>query len=345
MGRMTTKSTANIARKPTLGSVAKAAGVSIPTVSQVMRGTGRISKQTREKVLEAAKRLHYVPDTRAASMRSGESREIGFVINRLTNPFNGEVIRGVVDLLEVEGYLVSVLDTRDDADRQGRQLEAFIRNRRAGLLWVPAQSTGQSTFDLLAAHQTPTVTFLRPLGEEFDHVGIRDAEAVSKAVHYLADLGHHNIAYLGGIDMSAVRAARVQGYTTAMQDRGLGPMVIWDSDDTKRAGMDAMFDLLARHPDTTAVVCNGDVVALGACLALIRAGMQPGQDVSVIGFDDIDDASVATPALTTMAVSPFNLGRKLARALLERIRDPEMPATRSEVSADLIVRETTGPAR
>lgn len=91
--------------RPTLGTVAKEAGVSVPTVSQVIRGTGRISDKTRAKVLAAVKKLHYVPDSRAASMRSGENREIGFVINQLANPFNAEVVSGVVDLLEAEGYL------------------------------------------------------------------------------------------------------------------------------------------------------------------------------------------------------------------------------------------------
>ena len=84
----------------------KEACVSIPTVSQVLRGTGRISEETRDKVIKAAKKLHYIPDSRAAAMRSGENREIGFVINQLLNPFNAEVISGVVDLLEAEGYMV-----------------------------------------------------------------------------------------------------------------------------------------------------------------------------------------------------------------------------------------------
>lgn len=328
--------------RPTLGSVAREAGVSIPTVSQVMRGTGRISEQTRQKVLLAAKKLHYVPDSRAASIRSGENREIGFVINQLLNPFNAEVVSGVVDLLEAEGYLVSILDTRDDAERQGRQLEAFIRNGRGGLLWVPAMDTPVETFDLLRAHRIPTVSFLRPAGKEFDHVGIRNADATSSATQYLADLGHRNIAYLGGTDMTFVRKERIAGYETAMKTRGLGAGIVWPSEDNKRAGMDALIALRDTHPEVSAVVCNGDMVALGACLALIRLCLQPGQDVSVIGFDDIDDAAVATPSLTTMAVSPKKIGRKLAQVLLDRIRDPAMPVTFSEVSAELVVRDTTG---
>lgn len=329
-------------RKPTLETVAREAGVSIPTVSQVLRGTGRISESTRSKVLEAAKRLHYVRDSRAAAMRSGENREIGFVINRLANPFNAEVISGVVDLLEAEGFLVSVLDAEDDAARQSRHIEAFIRHGRGGLLWVPAISTAPETIEMLTTHAIPTVTFLRPASPDIDHVGIRNADATAVATGHLADLGHRRIAYLGGDDMASVRRERIAGYERALAERGLGPAIIWPSLDSKIAGLRAMTALRAAHPEVTAVVCNGDMVALGACLGLIRAGLEPGRDVSVTGFDDIQDAAVATPPLTTMAVSPRMLGRKLARVLLERIRDPGMPVSVSETTAELVVRGTSG---
>ncbi len=331
-----------MAAKPTLGTVAKTAGVSIPTVSQVLRGTGRISEKTREKVLQAAKDLHYVPDARAAAMRSGENREIGFVINQLSNPFNAEVVSGVVDLLESEGYLVSIVDTRDNADRQGRQLEAFIRHGRGGLLWVPAIETPVETFELLTRQRVPTVTFLRNVRADLDHVGIRNAEATAKATNYLAELGHKHIAYLGGTDMSSVRAERIAGYESAVTAHGLSKTVIWPSEDNKRAGLNALKALREAHPEITAVVCNGDMVALGAVLALQQTGLIPGQDVSIIGFDDIADSEVATPPLTTMSVSPQKLGNRLARVLLDRIQDPDMPVTVSEISAELTVRGTTG---
>ena len=328
--------------KPTLGTVAKYAGVSIPTVSQVMRGTGRISEETREKVLKAARELHYVPNSRAAAMRSGENREIGFVINQLGNPFNAEVIGGVVDLLEAEGYLVSIVDTRDNPERQKRQLESFIRHGRGGLLWVPAVDTPEETFALLATQQIPVVTFLRHVNRDLDHVGIRNAEATATATQILADLGHRHIAYLGGTDDTMVRKERISGYAQVLAEKNLPPPTIWKCEDNKLAGLRAMTTLLQEHPEITAIVCNGDMVALGACLALTRAGLRPGADVSVFGFDDIQDAEVATPALSTMAVSPHKLGRKLARTLLDRIEDPEMPPVVLEVSAEPIIRETTG---
>lgn len=330
--------------KPKLATVAKRAGVSTATASQVMRGTGRISEETRKRVIQAANDLLYVPDGRAAAMRSGQNREIGFVINQISNPFNAEVISGVSDLLEAEGYLVSVLDARNDPDRQGRHLEAFIRNGRGGLLWVPAIDTPKATLDLLKAHRTPTVTFMRrPDGGLFDHVGILNSEATAKATRHLIGLGHRHIAYFGGTEMSVVRHDRIMGYRDALQRADGGHPVVWPAAESKTAAVNAMQALRDAHPETTALVCNGDMVALGACLAVLAAGERPGREISIVGFDDIEDAAVATPPMTTMSVSPYKMGRRLARILLDRIAEPDMPLTVSELSAELVIRETTGP--
>lgn len=333
-------------KKPKLSTVADEAGVSVATVSQVMRGAGRISTETREKVLAAADRLNYVPDGRAAAMRSGENREIGLVIQYIANPFNAEVISGASDLLDSEGYLLSVLDSRDSAEREYRNLRSFIRSSRGGLLWVPALGTRTETYALLATHKIPTVTFLRNAGHtELDHVGIKNTEATATATHYLMDLGHRHIAFLGGEANVQVRNERIAGYQSAMQERGLSEMVVWDSPDSKQAGKAAMLALWAEHPEITAIVCNGDSVALGASLAITEQGRKPGKDLSIVGFDDIQDAALAIPPLTTLAVSPYQLGQRLASVLLERIRQPDAPVNQVTVPAQLVIRQTTGAPR
>ncbi len=332
-------------QKPKLADVAEAAGVSVATASQVLRGTGRISESTRKTVLAAAKKMNYVRDGRAASMRSGENREIGFAVHQIANPFNAEVISGVSDLLEAEGYLVSVLDSRDDKERQRRNLEAFIRSSRGGLLWVPAENTDDKTFDLLKAHGIPTVSFLRRSGKgRFDHVGIENAAAAETATRYLAELGHRHMAYLGGTAGTGVRVERIEGCRKALSDLGLPDPVIWNCPDDKVAGLAEISELHAAHPDVTGIICNGDMVAIGACSGMIRMGLTPGADISVVGFDDVQDAAIATPSLTTLAVSPYQMGRKLARVVLDRMNDPSMPTTVTLVPAELVVRKTTGPA-
>ena len=220
--------------KPNLKSVAKLAEVSVPTASQVMRGTGRISENTRKKVLEAAKTLHYVPDGRAVAMRSGENREIGMIIHQIANPFNAEVVSGLSDLLDRNNYLLSVLDSRDEIDRQQRNLEAFIRSSRGGLIWVPAHDTPKETIDMVKAYEIPTITFLRQVGHaNFDHIGIHNLEAVKNATQYLIDYGHKKIAFLGGWQNSSVRQERVLGYKMSLKANDIAWSAIIDSDENK----------------------------------------------------------------------------------------------------------------
>ena len=329
--------------RPKLQTVATEAGVSLATVSQVMRGTGRISEDTRKKVLKAAEKLNYVPDGRAASMRSGQNREIGLVIHQISNPFYAEVISGVSDLLESEGYLVSVLDSRDDPVKEAGNLEAFLRSGRGGLLWVPAEGVHDRSFELLKTHGLPTVTFLRRAPQiDCDHLGLENTAATAQATQYLADLGHRDIAFFGGTGAGQVHLERIAGYEAVMRERDLATPIIWDCRDDKLSGLDAAIALRKAHPQVTALVCNGDMVALGACLALQRLGFVPGKEMSIIGFDDIADAAVATPPLTTLAVSPSQLGRKLARVLIDRIKEPDMPTVTVTVPAKLVVRGTTG---
>ncbi|WP_299892994.1 LacI family DNA-binding transcriptional regulator [uncultured Ruegeria sp.] len=331
-------------KKPTLSSVAKEAGVSVPTVSQVMRDTGRISEKTRQKVLSAAKRLRYVPNQAAATMRSGDNREIGFIINKLANPFNAEVVSGAVDLLETEGFMVSVLDAQGDLQRQDRLLEACIRFGRRGLIWVPALDTNEDAMELLEAHGVPAVTFMRKVSQSLDHVGVLNTEALTQATQHLIDFGHKHIAYFGGIEQTSVREERIAGYLSACEKLdGVRP-IIWPCEETKRAGFDAVAALRHKHPEVTGIVCNGDVVALGACFGLIQSGLKPGRDFSVVGFDDIEDAAVSMPGLTTMAIDPKKLGKRLAEILLDRMRTPELPVRHFEYSATLITRGTSGEA-
>ena len=331
--------------RTTLKTLAKASGVSVATASQVIRGVGRISEHTRKRVLSTAEKMNYIPDGRAISMRSGERPEIGMIIQELANPFNAEVVSGVSDCLERHGYFVSVLDSRNDIERQKRNIKAFIRSARGGLIWVPAHNTPSKTIDLLRNHSIPTITFLRQIkGADFDHIGIKNTEGTEMATEYLIKLGHTKIAYFGGNLNSDVRKDRAEGYELSLKKHGLDWKVIWTSEDTKQSGVERLHDLISEHPDVTALVCNGDMVALGACLALQSKNLQPGKDISVIGFDNVMDAKLVTPSLTTMEVKPYNLGLILAETILRRINEKDHPQITYFNNPELIVRNSTGPA-
>ncbi len=330
--------------RPTIRTVASLAGVSISTVSQVIRGQGRISATTRRKVLRVAKDLGYVQDRRAAAMRSGVSREIGLLIHNIRNPFNAEVVVGANTLLEERGYLVFVLDALDDPVRQRRYLQTMMSSSPAGLLWVPATGTDQETVDWVSANYPTTISLLRPLPDHpFDHVGIDSTLGASLATRHLIELGHRRIAFLGGDHGSETIIQRVGGFTTAVIGAGATPDVIRPCAETKAAAMDETVRLLTEHPDVTGLVCNCDVVAFGATLGLVRLGLRVGQDVSVTGFDDIEDARLWSPPITTVAVDPIGIGRQLAASLLDRKTHNHSPLRTVHLPVRLKVRSSSGP--
>jgi len=329
--------------RPTIRTVAAEAGVSISTVSQVIRGEGRISDDTRKKVQRAADKVNYVQNRQAAAMRSGASRDIGLLIHNIRNPFNAEVVLGVNSYLEEQGYLVFVLDALDDLARQRRYLATMLNGTPGGLLWVPATGTDQATVDWVKANSPNTVSFLRPLpGHPFDHVGIDSTLGASLATRHLLDLGHRHLAFLGGDHQSETITQRIGGYVTEMIRANISPTVVRPCEETKAAAMDATIALMKEHPQLTGIVCNCDVVAAGTTLGLARLGLEVGRDVSVTGFDGIEDAALWSPPLTTVEVDPMGIGKQLAQSLLERTLTPNAPVRTINLPVKLVTRASSG---
>ena len=216
----------------------------------------------------------------------------------------------------------------------------LVGHARGGLIWVPAQHTEQDSTELLLSQRIPTVTFLRSLpNHDFDHVTIENAAATREATRYLIEQGHQHIAFIGGEGEIESRTQRISGYLGAMQETKLDT-VIWSCPDSKQSGSEALPELLAEHPGVSALVCNGDMVAMGASLALSRMGKQAGKDIAIIGFDNTAEAELWTPPLSTMAVNPLGLGEQLAQTLLDRMTKPDEPVRHIHLPAQLTIRDT-----
>ncbi|MEL7114146.1 MAG: LacI family DNA-binding transcriptional regulator [Pseudomonadota bacterium] len=333
-------------QRPTIRTVAAEAGVSVSTVSQVMRGEGRISDETRKKVLRAADKVNYVLNRSAAAMRSGESKDIGLLIHNIRNPFNAEVVLGVNSYLEEQGYLVFVLDALDDLARQKRYLTTMLGVSPGGLLWVPAMGTDQDTVDWVARQSPNTVSFLRPLpGHPFDHVGIDSTLGAALATRHLLEQGHRHLAFLGGDHASETITQRIGGYVTEMIKAGAAPTIVRPCEETKAGAMDAAIALLKDHPQLTGIVCNCDVVAAGVTLGLARLGLTVGEDISVTGFDGIEDAKLWSPPLTTIEVDPVGIGQQLAETMLERKLNRTAPVRTIHLPVRLDIRASSGPPK
>ncbi len=334
--------------RASIKTVAQRAGVSVTAVSQTLRGIGRISPETRERILKAAEELHYVPNRRAASVRTGETREVGLLIHNIADPFYAEVTKGVSSYLEERGFLIYLLDADNDLERQKRFLRATLEGHAAGLLWCPAYDTDRTTIEQVWAWGMPTVSLLHPIADgPFDYIGVDNFGGASAATEHLWDLGHRNIAFLGGHAASQSRKARLDAYVSVLEDRDISVRADYMlTSPTNRGGSAEEFvSFVQKHPEVTALVACDDTTAFGIMLGMQQLGMTPGKELSVTGFNDLPEARHWSPALTTVAVRPRELGVELAKTLLHRREDFDAPAHKTLWPVEFVVRGSTGPVR
>ncbi|MDQ0469870.1 LacI family DNA-binding transcriptional regulator [Labrys wisconsinensis] len=326
--------------------VAIAAGVSRATVSQVLRGTGRISDETRRRVEAVMKQIGYVYNRAAASLRAGQSTTIAIAVTGLGNPFFAELASRAAQVLEKAGYVAAIVDTHDDLTGQARFLRMLRENMMAGAIVSPASSTTDAMARDWQAGAPPIVGLLRrSISAAFDFVGVDNVIGMAAATTHLIELGHRTIGFVGGRSGSQSREERLAGWRSALAGIGQQAPEAWiePCEASITAGSQAVTRLIARCPDLTAVVCHQDIVAFGVTIGLRKLGIEPGRAVSVVGFDDIGAAADWDPGLTTMSVTPGTLGAEAARMLLRRIEEPDAPLQSIVLRPRLVQRASSGP--
>ena len=334
------------ARRVTLSDVAADAGVSRATASLVLRGSPLVSDRTREHVRASMQKLGYVYNRAAASLRAQRSHTVGLAVTDITNPFFAELAVGIEAHLDEARYTVLLTNTAEKLDKQDRLLATMHGYQIDGLLLCPARGTTLESLEHLRQWGLPFVLITRYLpGSEVDYVGPDNVAGAAMAVEHLLDLGHRHIAFVGGPPDSSARHDRLTGYRHALAGHGLTPdeTLSLTSPVTREGGYAAMQTLLARPDPPTAALCYNDVVAFGAMLALQAAGLTPGHDVSIVGFDNIADSALWQPALTTVSITPHQIAEEAVHLLLNRIAHPNEDARQIVLPPELIVRDSSGP--
>ncbi|HVA88580.1 MAG TPA: LacI family DNA-binding transcriptional regulator [Chloroflexota bacterium] len=330
----------------TLIEVAHHAGVSRATASLVLRESPLVAGPTRQRVLSSMRDLGYVYHRGAASLRTRRSHSVGLVITDISNPFYSELTAGIEATLDAANYVVMLANTAESLEKQDRLLATLHENNADGVLFCPSVGTPRATIDALSRWRLPVVLLVRYLaGLELDYVGADNALGAEMAVEHLIAHGHHRIAFIGGPATSSARYDRVQGFQAALQrrrlpmDQGLMPT----SPPTRVGGYEAILALLARDEPPTAALCYNDMVAFGVSLGLQRNGYTPGRDFAVIGFDDVAEAALWHPALTTVATTPRQIGVAAAELLLSRMNHPQELTRQIILSPTLVIRSSCGP--
>ena len=329
----------------TIKDVAALAGISYTTVSHVLNKTRPVSEPVRLKVEAAIAELDYVPSAVARSLKARSTATIGLLVPSSVNPYFAELARGIEDGCERNGYCVILCNSDDDPKKQRNYLRVLLEKRIDGLI-VASVGEDLDLLQSLAAVRTPIVMVDRALeGVDTDVVRIDHELGAYLATQHLLELGHADIACIGGPANTGVSQLRVNGFRRAMAEAGLpvAEQQVLHCDFTSPGGHAAAAQLLD-DARPTAIFAGNDMIGFGVLRAAAERNIDvPGQ-LSVIGFDDIELSRYVYPPLTTVGQSIRELGDSAAQLLLSRIVTPRREASEQRIVAPRIVlRESTGP--
>jgi LacI family transcriptional regulator, galactose operon repressor len=335
-----------VRKRPTQDDVARRAGVSQSVVSLVLnnRPLVAITPETRQRVLAAIDELGYVPDGAARSLRTRKTRTIASLIPDIANPFYPAFERGIQDVADAHGYVLSAFNTDGVREKELRCIQSARQARIDGLIATPFQLTADD-FAPLIDSGAPAVVF----GEitdasaepDFDCLYVDDYAAASRLVAYLVERAYRPIAMIASGGEIRRRKGRVLAYREAMARRqpAQAPIFAYGKDPTEEGGYTAMRDLLRRAERPRAVFADNDMMAVGAMVAIREAGLRVPDDIAIAGFDDVVVARWLNPPLTTVAQFPERLGRRAAELLFERLEGGvDGPGRRVEMPYEVMIR-------
>jgi DNA-binding LacI/PurR family transcriptional regulator len=345
----------------TLLDVARHCGVSRATVSLVLNDSPLVATKTRDRVSQAMVELGYVYNRAAASLRTQHSDAIGVVLTNITNPYFAEFAAGLQDTLTSSGTVPLLAVSGEDRDLQHRLVKSLVERNVDGIVLVPAHGTAPGDLpDLLG---TPLVLLARRLnGMAVDYVGAQNRDGGYAAAEHLYSHGCRRIAFVGGFNDSSAREERARGVAEFLNGHGL----TLHKDDSvvcepaRPQAREAALRLLTMKPDVDGpnidgpnidgpnidgIVCFSDVVAFGVLDAIADSGRSIGSDVRVIGFDDVHDAGLNRPSLSSVAVPARETGRRAGQLVLDRAAGSTQPTVREEFPTKLKPRETCGCPR
>jgi LacI family transcriptional regulator len=329
----------------TLHDIASNSGVSKSTVSLVMQGSPLVAESTRKRVQESAQKLGYVYNRAAASLRSRQTGNLGFIVSSVSNPFFAELTNGVEQFLGIEGKTVLLGQHSEDHGAQERLINSMLESRVDGLIIVPAYGTTSNEISRLLTLNIPTVLLTRRIPKvNLHYIGSDNVSGAYEAVRHLIAHKRKNIVLIGGRVGTPAHDERVDGLTRAIQEEKIPASrirVLGDSA-TRQAGFDAAKELIASGIDNVGILAYNDIVASGILAAFRESKFKVGKDVSVISIDDIESSKFESPALSTVDVNAPELGRKAAESLLELIAGEAKVKKTVFLNNKLIIRESCG---
>jgi DNA-binding LacI/PurR family transcriptional regulator len=325
--------------------IAERAGVSIGTVSHVINGTATVREKLRERVLEAIHSLGYQPSQLGRGLRRNQTSMLVMMIPDVTNPFFPAVVRGVEDVAYKSSFRLVLCNTDNDPRKEISYLNEMRAYRPAGWLIIPSVDS-EIAMQFRASAGPPVVCLDRqPHGWHGDVVLVANEEGAYTATRHLLRMGHRHLAVITGPLHLGNAVERLEGFKRALAEAKLPqePDYIQEARFERNSGYQAAIRLLRMLPRPTGIFACNDLMALGVFLAARELGLRCPEDISIVGFDNLDFAEFTAPALTTVHQPGYQLGTAAARLLIERIHGSKQPAKRVVLPSELKIRNSVAP--
>ncbi len=330
----------------TLKDISKEAGVDVATVSRALNGSYGVHKATREKVLAVAKRLNYRANLVARELAVGRTHTIGLLVPDIGNPFVTEVVRGAEDAAYAAGYHILLCSSYLDAAREAQYMRSLLDKRVEGILMHSVQNLSDAEVKELGESGIPVVLLCRlPSASTFSGVCVNLFEAGILAAEHLIELGHRKIAFLNGPRDHANFSEQARGFLKAATDadHNITPVIL-NGQPSFEGGYQLAKKLLEHNQGVTAIIAANDVTAFGISRAIFEAGLSIPEDISLVGINNVEFASVVRPPLTTIHLPKYEMGQAGVEILLSLAKSGRLgvPEQR-EFGVRLVKRSSTAP--
>jgi LacI family transcriptional regulator len=331
-------------KRSTLADVAKIANVSMMTASRAINGKPGLSEDLRERILEIAANLGYRPNIIARGLATSKTCFIGLIVPDITNPFFGQIVRGVENAAFENGYNLFLVDTNEDLVRETSALDSLWQNDIDGLILC---SSRLPEADLISQiNRFPAVVLVnRELQENLPNlttINLNDFEGAQIATRYFLQHNRKHVGYIGGPLNSVSNQRRLSGFLNVLKTSGNVDVnnFLDDNVPDTNGGWLAALNLLIKNPNLDAVFAFNDLMAVGAMQALQEVGKRIPEEIAIIGVDDIPLATIIHPQLSTLHVDLQNIGKVALQSLLNLVSDSPAP-TNLIIDLELFLRDSS----
>ncbi|OPH59969.1 LacI family transcriptional regulator [Paenibacillus ferrarius] len=327
----------------TIKDVAKAADVSVATVSRVLHNLTGYSDKTKQKVMQAVEELGYQPNAIARGLVNKRTQTIGVLFPHVSSSFSSDILHGIEEIAQEKGFSVIVCNTAEEGKRTMKYLQVLREKQVDGIVFT-SEVLKDEYFQAIKEMRVPVI-LVNTMSQKhmIPYVKVDDHQAAYHATDYLIQKGHREIAMISGSTKDRIAGLpRLEGYRQALADNGIEYIEsrVANGDFNLEGGTEAMKKLLAEAPPFTALFAASDEMAIGAMNVAMERGLKIPDDLSIIGYDDLKFARMVYPPLTTIHQPLTMMGRMASEKLIALIEEDSTQVSSSIVSHHLVERQT-----